>query len=247
MEFLQNLSEARLFGSGRSGIRYYNAKEIADLLFLHICALQVLKHEFYTLPEAQAYVKRAGNVVNFDYYVQSRNEVYVMFHILIGKHADRQRDMLKDQKDSQAFLDTINVNLQHSRKYLRLILAGRMDESFERRYLLELERGLRIDNSYYRSIRRLVSSWPKQPEATKRLVMTRLLQIFRAKARRSELLPLLEWLAKKEHMADKDLEPLPNQGLGQNQSKKGSNFLKTLAVAGAGAAAGYYLTRNKKK
>lgn len=248
MDFIQDLNEAKLFGHSRTNLKRYNAKEIADLLFLHICALQIMKHEFLALPDVQAYVKRAGNVANFDYYIQSRNEIYILLHILIGKYAGMQQKMLKDQEASQEYLSQIKINVMLVRKYLRLIVAGKADVGFERRFLIELEKGLMISNSYLRSIRRLVMTWPTQPESNKRLVMTRILQLFRTRARRSELMPILEMLSKREKMEDKSLNPLEGEGPGQKTpAKKGLGFLKGLALAGGGALAGYHLTRRKRK
>lgn len=248
MEFIQNLSEAKLFSGGRTTLKRYNAKEIADLLFLHICALQIMKHEFHGLPQAQSYLKKSGSLVNFDHFVQSRNELYILIHVLIGRHSEPQRKMLKDQEASQALLKNIKINLQSLRKYLRLINSGRSEPSFERRFLLELEYGLLVSNSYYRSIRRLASTWPQQSESSKKLVMTRLLQIFRSKARRSEIMSMLEWLSKQEKLEDKKLDPLEGEGAGQKTpAKKSMGFLKGLALAGGGALAGYHLTRRKQK
>lgn len=245
MEFLQNLSEAKLFGGGRTGINKYNARDIADLLFLHICALQILKHEFHGLPLAQDYVRNAGNLVTFDNWVASRNELYVLIHILFGRFAGKQQELLKDREASQLLLERVRINEQNLRKYLRMIVAGRSDESFERRFLLELENGLLIDNSYYRAIRRISSTWMHQSESTKKLTFTRLLQIFRFKARRSELLLILEEISRKHNLEDKSLKPLD-----QFKPEKRIGLLKNFGLAGAGAVAGalagYHIVRNKK-
>lgn len=254
MEFLQDLSEARLIGRSKNGLKKFSAKDIADLLFLHICALQIMKHEFLGLPEAQKYVKKAGSLINFDNFSSSRNELYVLLHVLFGKNAGPQQALLKDQEASQLFLDRLTINMQFTRKYLRLILAGKDDPAFERRYLLMIEKDLKITDSYYRSIRRLVMTWPKQPRSTRKLVMTRLLQVMRTKGRRSEMMGLLEWLSKQEKLEDKKLDPLDGEGIGQKveaPAKKSTGFLKKLAIGGAlggiGAYAGYKFARRNKK
>ena len=253
MEFLQTLSEARLFGGSRTGLSRYNAKEIADLLFLHLIALQILKNDFYGLPKAQDYVRNSGNLVTWDDWSSARNEIYVMLHVLFGKRAEKARLTLKDQEESQEFLKHININWPYLRKFLRLVLSGQSDEAFERRFLLDLEHDLKINNSYYRSLRRLASTWNQQSESNKRLVMTRLLQILRTKARRSELLPVLEWVSRQEKLEDKTLDPLtgePTFGAKQPVKPEKTSFLKHLgygiAGAAAGAAAGYGMTRKKK-
>jgi len=253
MEFLQNLTEARLLGGGKTGLKKYNARDVADLLFLHICALQMMKHEFYGLPEAQKYIKNSGNLIHFDYWSSHRNELYVLIHVLIGRFAEPQQRLLKDQEASRVFIERVKIDKQLLRKYLRLIAAGKTDESFERRFLLGLEHGLMISNSNYRAIRRLVMTWPKQSHSTKQLVMTRLLQILRSKARRSELLPILEAISRKQKMEDRTLKPLEgedNRKAQKTPTKPKMGFIKSLALGAAagvaGGLAGYHLTRRKK-
>lgn len=254
MEFIQDLSEAKLIGRSKTGLRQFSARDIADLLFIHLCALQVLKHEFLGLPEAQKYVKNAGPLTNFDHFVSSRNELYLLTHVLFGKNAKAQQALLKDQEASQVFIKRLKLNLPYLRKYLRMVSSGKMDESFERRFFIMMEKDLKITNNYYRSIRRLVSSWSKQSRSTRKLVMTRLLQIMRTKSRRSEMMGLIEWLSKQENLEDKDLNSLEGEGIGQKVEtppKKGMGFLKGLALgvagAGLGAYAGYKLAKSRKK
>ena len=256
MEFLQDLTEAKLIGRSKSGLRRFDARELADLLFLHLCAVQILKHEFLGLPKAQEYVKATGPLTNFDHFVSSRNELYVLIHVLFGKNAESARKLLKNQEESQLFLDRIQMNMQHTRKYLRLVLAGKVDEAFERRYFLMLERDLNISNSYYRAIRRLVMTWPKQSRSSRKLVMTRLLQIMRTKGRRSEMMGIIEWMSKQKNLEDPTLQPLEGEGPGQKvktipEPKKDMGFLKKLALVGAAGAAGAYggykLMRQRKK
>ena len=245
MEFLQDLTEAKLIGRSKNGLRRFDARELADLLFLHLCAVQILKHEFLGLPKAQEYVKATGPLTNFDYFVSSRNELYVLIHVLFGKNAETARKLLKNQEESRLFLERIQMNMQHTRKYLRLVLAGKTDEAFERRFFLMLERDLNISNSYYRAIRRLVMTWPKQSRSTRKLAMTRLLQIMRTKGRRSEMMGILEWMSKQKNLEDPTLQPLDGEGPGQKiktvpEPKKSMGFLKTLGLAGAAGAAGAY-------
>jgi len=256
MEFLQDLTEAKLIGRSRNGLRQFDAKELADLLFLHLYIVQILKHEFLALPKVQEYVKKTGPLTNFDHFVSSRNELYVLIHVLFGKNAKAARKLLRNQEASNLFLDRIKINMQLTRKYLRLVLAGKADESFERRYFLMLEKDLNITNSYYKAIRRLVMTWPKQSRSTRKLVMTRLLQIMRTKGRRSEIMGILEWASKQQNLEDTSLKPLDGEGPGQTiktvpDEKKGMGFLKKLALGSAlgaaGAYAGYKFVRRPKK
>ena len=119
--------------------------------------------------------------------------------------------------------------------------AGKVDEAFERRFFLMLERDLNISNSYYRAIRRLVMTWPKQSRSSRKLVVTRLLQIMRTKGRRSEMMGILEWFSKQKNLEDPSLQPLDGEGPGQKiktipDQKKNMGFLKKLALVGAAGA-----------
>ena len=254
MEFIQDLSEARLIGRSKSGLRNFSAKDIADLLFLHLCALQMLKHEFLGLPEAQKYVKGAGSLTNFDHFVSSRNELYLLVHVLVGRNAKASQLLLKDQEASQIFLERIKINLPMLRRYLKMISAGKIDEGYERRFFLMMEKDLKVTNNYYRAIRRLVSSWSKQSHSTRKITMTRLLQIMRTKGRKSEMMGIIEWLSKQEKLEDKGLDTLSGEGVGQKieaPAKKSTGFLKKLAIGAAagaiGAYGGYKWARSRKK
>lgn len=245
MDFLKDLSEAQLIGRSRSGLTRFNARELADLLFLHLLGLQILKYEFYGLPEAKKYVQGVGPLTNVDNFIGSRNEIYMMLHVLFGKRgADASRALLKDPEANTEFFKQIHMDFPLLRKYFGLIRAGKNDAAFERRFLLAMEHYLNINNQYYRAIRRLAMTWDRQSESTRRLVMTRLLQIMRSKARRSEMMGMLEYLSKKEKLEKPDLEPLEGEGVGQNiqsQPKKSMGFMKGLALGTAAFAGGAYL------
>lgn len=244
MEFLQQLSEARIIGNSRTGLKRYDARDIAELLFLYFNAIQILKYEFHGMPHLKKYLANAGSLANVNAFITSKNDLYILMHVLFGNQNKPQLAMLKHKEANEIFIPTLRIDMSMVRKYILLAKNGKSDPSFERRFLLSLESGLRIRNANYRSIRRLTMDWGKETDSVKRLVMTRMLQIFRAKARRAEILPILEKVSKLERMEDKKLKPLEDEGLGQKKSKTGS-ILKTLALGAAGAAVGYALTRKK--
>lgn len=245
MKFLQDISEARVIGNSKSGLKRFNARDIADLLFLFFNTIQILKYEFHGLPDLKKYINMVGPLANVDHFVPTKNDVYVFLHVLFGKNNAAQVALLKDQEASEALIQTLKIDLAMVRKFLLLAKTGQSDPSFERRFLLSLESGLRIQDSKYRSIRRLAMDWNKETENTKKLVMTRLLQILRSKARRSELLPMLEKVSRLEKMELKDLSPMDSEGLGQKKPK--GSILKTLGLTAAAAGIGYLATRGFKR
>jgi hypothetical protein len=65
-------------------------------------------------------------------------------------------------------------------------------------FFTQLERDLNIQDSNYKSIRRIVVNWEKSTKSQKSLVITRLLQYYRTNAIRSELYQAIKQLAKEE-------------------------------------------------
>ena len=113
-----------------------------------------------------------------------------------------------------------------------------------------LESGLRITDSYLKNIRRVASNWNIQSKTTKKATLTRLLQLFRTKARRSELLPYLESLAIAMKMEDRYMPPIqnePNPGAQKTPVKPDLKFLRNLSAGtAAGDTAAQILMRKKK-
>ncbi len=102
----------------------------------------------------------------------------------------------------------------------------------DQRFLLKLENGLQIDTSNYKSIRRLAGEWSSLDQGARQLVMTRLLLAFKNRAAKSELLPVLEKLAKQENLLIKDVKDPESK-----ESPSSNKFLKMLGI-GAAVATG---------
>ena len=83
----------------------------------------------------------------------------------------------------------------------------------------------------------MVGDWPSLDHQQRSMVVTRLLQALRARARNSELLPVLTILAK-----DKNLEIKGANDL-ENQEPEGSKMTagKAVAAIAAGAAIGWQI------
>lgn len=250
MEFLQDICEARLFGSGKSNLQYYSAKQITELLYMQFLGMQILKYETGSLPVVQRYVRSTGNLVNFDYWRSGKNELYLMLHLIIGKYNKEQQYMLKYGKKDVDYLRLARINKQNLVRFLRSAASGHFDEGSDRRFLMELERGLRISDSYLKNIRRVAAQWEIQSHSTKKTTLTRLLQLFRSKARRSELLPSLESLAVAMNMEYRKMPPIanePHKGAQKTPVRPNMKLLKNLSAGIAnGNDAASILMRKKK-
>jgi len=250
MEFLQNICEARLFGSGKSNLQYYTAKEITEMLYMQFLGIQILKYESGGLSVVKNYVRGTGNLVNYDYWRSGKNELYLMLHLIVGEYADEQRLMLKYGKRDADYLKLTRINKQNLVRFLRSASTGHFDVGSDRRFLMELENGLRISDSYLKNIRRVAAQWDIQSHTTKKTTLTRLLQLFRSKARRSELLTYLESLSIAMNLEDRNMptiknEPLP--GAQKTPVEPNMKFLKNISagIAAGGAAASILASKKR--
>ena len=81
---------------------------------------------------------------------------------------------------------------------------NRSDSSFEQRYLLRYQQNLNIQDGMLKSVRRLVGDWDNLSQNQRALVVTRLVQYMRRKARLAEIMPALLKLQKRGNYYNKD-------------------------------------------
>jgi hypothetical protein len=181
--------------------------------------LYILYNDYNAAPIAQAYAQNTFKYRNFDQYRQSASDLYVALNQIKTGAA----------KDSKASIQRSKVKLPEAklRQFFTAISNGQPVPGVKA-FFMELERGLDIQNSNYRSVRRLAADWSNLTNGQKKLVVTRLLQFYRTKAIRSELYPVL-----KKYAASNNLE-LANV---DNAEKKGLGIAAKTAIATAGGYA----------
>ena len=250
MEFLQDICEGRLFGSGKSNLIQFSAKDITEILYMEMLGLQILKYESGGQPVARDYIKSAITTA-YDFWRTGKNELYLLIYLIIGtEDLDKIRVMLKYGEKDANFLKKCRIDKQALTRFLRSAVSGYYDVDSDRRFLLGLESGLRITDSYLKNIRRVVSNWDIQSHTTKKTTLTRLLQLFRTKARRSELLPYLESLAIAMKMEDRYMPPIkdePNHGAQKTPVKPDLRFLRNLSAGTTAGDTAAEILRRKKK
>jgi hypothetical protein len=124
----------------------------------------------------------------------------------------------------------VNMPISKIKDYLIKLSTGQSVQNTSA-FLFNLEKGLDIQDSNYKDLRRLISGWNNLDSMQKKLVVTRLLQFYRTNAIRSELYTILSAYAKA-----KDLE-LKNVKNAEKPSKL-AKLAAVSAVAVGGFAAG---------
>lgn len=193
---LADLNESSLFRTN-SLLRTIDARDIADFTFLYFLALQVLREHAPTIGFTQTYANttlRWGP--NFDRFSSAGTDLYVLLHVCEG----HSRDQLGNPQASAAFFHHFHLTHHQIVWALRTLGYNQRSASTETRFLIQLERELKIGTSNYRSCRRLIASWSTLDIAERRLVMTRLLQAFRTRMPRSELLGPLQNISDHWHL-----------------------------------------------
>lgn len=222
LKLVTELNESRQYRS-KAAFQQTNAREVCDFAFMDLMSLWILYNEFEFAPFAMSYAERTSTFNRFNTYRQMGTDLYLNLHII----TEKRTDLLSTEADS-TLLDRIQIDVPLTVRYLRGIGHNRMNASMARMTLQRLENALQINNSNYRSIRRLVQNWPNLQTAQKRTALTRMMFFYRTHARRSEMFEQIKLLAKSQGLEDTTAK---------NPEKVG--LTKAAAAAGAAAAVGF--------
>lgn len=229
LEFVNDLNESSQYRTKHT-LQQTNARNIADHAFMDLISLWILYNEYDYAPMALEYAKKTTQFGNFNNYRQSGTDLYITLNILSTKNTD----LLGGGDADEVFLNKINCQYDKVLQFIRKISNNTLKSTVARQTLQEVERSLKISDSNYRSIRRLAQNWGMINETQKSLVITRLLQFYRAHARRSEMYQLLLDLSKKKGYKVSDAADA------ENKDNRSIGTGAKLALLGATAAASYY-------
>lgn len=224
--FIGDLMESKMFRS-KSRVEGSNARDMADFAMMNMLALYILSNEYDFAPVAQDYARRTMAYGNFNIYRAGGTDLNVALTAVKNGMADAGD---KNQLQSSKF----NFNDVKIKAFLNTIKAGRKPMGVPS-FFMKLERDMDIQNSNYRSIRRLVQDWPRLNKMQKQLVITRMLQFFRMKALRSELYSYIRDMSRSQGLEAK------NAHNAETPRMRGSDTLAKMATIGAAAVGGFAL------
>ncbi len=228
--FIGDLMESRMFRS-KSKVEDTNAREMADFAMMNLLALYILSNEYDFAVAAQDYAKRTMMYGNFNSYRAGGTDLNIaLTAVRNGMSGDGAKDDLQNKK--------LRFNDVKIKAFLNTIKAGRPPVSVPS-FFLRMEKDLDIQNSNYRSIRRLAQDWPRLNKMQKQLVITRMMQFFRAKALRSELYSYIRDMSRSQ-----GLEARNAHNAEGSPKMRGADTLAKLAVAGGAIAGGYALGKS---
>lgn len=233
MEFFSTITESTLLGRSILGASKYSAKDYAEILFAYICAIRILKAEFHGGSSIAGYLSKSK--LQADGSLKG-NDLDVLINLLFSDKAAKTVKY-KDDEDSRHYINSITFNMPTLRTFINQAIRGDQNIEFDRRFLLYAENQLKISNGTLSAIRRLCGEWELEDESDHILVFTRLIQFLRSKAKKTDIVPILEKISKKTGLEDKDIDnrqqQQPQQPKKTNQADAGKS-----AVVGAGYYAG---------
>ena len=254
-EFIHMLGENLLLRAKKPSD--FTAKDMAELAFLYLVALHIMRSEYETAPFARTYAKRTANHGNFDHADAQNTDLYQFLNVL-RDHQGATGSHLSHPEANELFWNEVHFNGSTAKQLLNQMAQSHYDGRAAKRLLMQLEQQLHITNSNYRSVRRLAGEWDLGTLDTeqKKLAVTRLLQALRAKARREDVLSQLQHLADRNfyeltHVHDPETGHSPSMyGYVDHGSPVpsvnktgGMSFIKGIAIAAGLAAANHIISK----
>lgn len=196
LKLIPELTESMQYRS-KSMFQYTTARQVCDHAFMDMIAIWILYNEFETAPKARDYAGRTMTYNGFKTFRQASTDLYLTMHVI----TQDRTDLLSSDEDS-TLLGRITLDEQKVIRYLRETAGNKITQMMVRQTLQKLERALYIENSNYRSVRRLAQNWPTLSTSQKRTTLTRMLMFYRVNARRSEMFKELNQLARSKNLID---------------------------------------------
>lgn len=222
LQLVTDLTESRMYRS-KQAFNKVSARQVCDLAFMDMIAIWILYNEFDFAPVGRDYAARTVAFNRFTQFRQMSTDLYLNLHVV----SEKRTDLLTTTADD-TLIDRIQLDIGQIVRYLRMAAQNNLTQGMVRQTLQRLEQTLRIDNSNYRSVRRLAQQWPMLTTSQKRTVLTRMVYFYRANGLRSEMYMHINALAKSQGLIDPDAKN-PERG----------NLAKTAATAAAAGAAGF--------
>lgn len=193
LEFISELNESSQYRTTYS-LKNTTARTLADHCFIDLISLWIIYNEYDFAPVAIEYARKTAIFGNFNKYRQSATDLYLTTHVLTTEN----ELLTTNTENDRIFFERINVSGDKIFQYIKKISRNSLTATYLRSFLLEIESSLKIENSNYRSVRRMAQNWGFLSESQKSLVVTRILQFYKANANKSELYELMLDLSKEK-------------------------------------------------
>lgn len=163
LEFIQELSESRLFKNPRQ-LEGESKRQMADALFVATLALNILRYENPNV--ATRYAKKTM-IYGLDGWRSSGSDYSNLAYTLLNQERYKER-MINDA--------VVSVPRLQLTRWLRDIGKEKYDPKGDYRFFMSLQRNLNIRQPGLMNARRLIVDWPRLHDHEKQLATTKIYQ-----------------------------------------------------------------------
>jgi hypothetical protein len=234
----ENCNESKMFRN--SYLEQLTLRDAVDSVFLNMLTLLILHNEFETAPFAKDYAHRTAMYGNFNDPRVSGTDLYQGIHIILNPTSPAG-ELLRAPEQNSVLAKELHATSKMFLDFLRGLSSGSLNRTTAIRIMYRLEGQLDIDVSNYKSLRRLITDWENITTYQRQLCVTRMLQYYRVRGRRSELFPVLQTVVQNKgwELTAAGNAELQDVGAGAIVgSRSGPGFLSSIASVAAGALAG---------
>lgn len=240
----ENCNESKMFRN--SYLSAMTLRDATDAAFINLITLYLFNKEFETAPFAQSYAAKTMMFGSFREPRVAGTDLYQALHIVTNPLGKTARKLAAPEMN--AVLSTqLHVKEKLAKDFLRDMSRGTLDRTTAIRIMYRLESQMAIGISNYKSLRRLVTDWENLTTFQRQICVTRLLQYYRTRGRRSDLYPMLETLAKNKGWELGGVSNAEIAAIGAGGAVLGTatgrGFVSSVAKVAGHAAAGYALGR----
>lgn len=199
MEFIQGLFEGRMIRD-ENNAKVLTYTDCCERMYLSLLMVELLR-QFPTYNiVAKEYAGKTSRYTGYKSFRPSGTDLYNLIYFVDGDDAAMEK--LKDPDAAKRIRGVVTFPTMAVNRYLTSV-GNASTPIGVGGLMIRLETSLKISNTTYKDIRRIVVNFKGSDIESRKIAVTKLLFAARAKLRNSDLLPHLEELA-----AEKDLESL---------------------------------------
>lgn len=204
--FLKDLHEARMTRDSNNAVKL-SYTDCGERAYLTLLCLELMRQHSGFVQTAKRYANKTSNKNNYNVYSMFSTDLYNFIYFLTGDNAAMEK--LKDPEAAKKIRKVTTLPTMQVNRYLHQ-LANDAQPSQVAAMFLKLENVLKITNSDYLHIRRVVTNFKTTSATEREKWLTRLVFAARAKLRSADIIEDFEkCVASNDYEIDKVNDPEP--------------------------------------
>jgi hypothetical protein len=226
-----------------TGRKALNLRTVADFAFVDLITLFILGQEYEMAPVSTNYAAKTLAYTNFNKTRLSGTDLYTSLNILFDPEGYFSKNIAQNEANDALLRAKLRLHLPTFKRYLELIESNSMSPADAAQLMLRIEKQLGINDTILKSIRRLAQDYPALNLGQRKLLITKLLQFYKRRAKRSELGVFLDDMGRSKNYVirgaiDSDLSNLGYQSAFGAAAKAAIPLVGMVAGIKAGQALG---------